>query len=95
MYATVRRYAKGGALADAMTSKETEVTQIISSVPGFVAYYATRDGDNMTSITVCNDKAGTDESTRRAAEWVKENVKGSPPSAPDVTAGDVFISFSK
>lgn len=95
MYATVRRYPKGGALADAMSSKQTEVKQIISSVPGFVAYYATRDGDNMTSITVCDDKAGTDESTRRAATWVKENVKESQPGTPDISSGDVFISFSK
>jgi len=26
------------------------------------------------TVTVCQDKTGTDESSRRAAEWVKENV---------------------
>lgn len=95
MYATVRRYAGAGALMDAMSEKTAEVKEIISSVPGFVAYYATRDADNMTSITVCNDKAGTDESTRRAATWVRENVKTSPPSPPQISSGDVFMSFSK
>ena len=26
------------------------------------------------TVTICQDKAGTDESSRRAADWVKENV---------------------
>lgn len=94
MYATVRRYSGAAALGDAMAARSDEVKKIISGIPGFVTYYAMRDGDNVTSVTVCDDEAGTEESTRRAAAWVKENVTGGI-GTPQLSAGDVFISFSK
>jgi hypothetical protein len=92
MYATIRRYKNAQALADAMSSRKDEVKELISGVPGFVGYYATRDGDTLTSVSVYNDKAGCDESTRRAREWVGQNVKGGV-GAPEISGGDVFISF--
>lgn len=94
MYATVRRYQNAGALGDAMSSRSSEVKDLITSVPGFVSYYASREGDTITSVTVCNDKAGCDESTRRARQWVQENVK-SMAGPPEVSGGPVFLNFSK
>ncbi|MEP6602092.1 MAG: hypothetical protein ABJB49_09840 [Nitrospirota bacterium] len=94
MYATVRRYKNAGALADTMSSRSDEVTKLISGVPGFVNYYSTREGDTVTSISIYNDKAGCDESTRLAREWVGENVK-SGVGAPEISGGDVFLNFSK
>ena len=47
---------------------------LISGVPGFVSYAAVRGGVGGVTVTVCEDKAGTDESARRAADWVKENL---------------------
>lgn len=93
MYVTIRRYKNAGALAEAMTAKKDEVMQLIKGVPGFVAYYATRDGDTMTSVSIYDGKAGGEESTRRAGEWVRANVSSLPPS-PDVSGGEVFINFS-
>ncbi len=41
---------------------------IVESVPGFVAYYVVDAGDGVaSSITICEDKAGVDESTSREA----------------------------
>jgi hypothetical protein len=94
MYATLRWYPGAGALGDAMADHAEDVEKIIKDVPGFVAYFAIRDGENVTSVTVCDDRAGTEESTRRAAEWVKENVKGTV-GKPNISSGNVFISFSK
>ena len=45
------------------------------------------------TVTVCDDKAGTDESSRRAAEWVKENA-GAVADAPSITEGDTVLQFS-
>ena len=92
MYATVRRYKNAVALAEAMAAKSNEVKELITEIPGFVSYNATRDGDTVTSISIYSDKAGCDESTRRAREWVQANVK-SMPSSPDVSGGEVFINF--
>jgi hypothetical protein len=95
MYVVVRRYTGASALVDAMIRREREVRDLISTVPGFRAYYAARTGggDGVATITVCDDKAGTDESTRRAGEWVRANVSGASIAPPDVTEGETYIAF--
>jgi hypothetical protein len=92
MYAIVRRYKNAAALADAMSAKSGDVKALISGVSGFVSYYSTRDGDTVTSVSVYNDKAGCDESTRLAREWVGQNVKAAV-GAPEVSGGEVFLNF--
>ncbi len=93
MYAVVRQYARSSALADAMERQSDEVQTLVTGVSGFVAYYAVRSGDTMTSITVCQDRAGTLDSTRRAAEWVRLNTLGTDEMTLDVTEGEVIMSF--
>jgi len=95
MYIVVRRYTGASALVDAMVQREQEVRELIRTVPGFRAYYAARTGggDTVATVTVCDDKAGTDESTRRAGEWVRANVSGASLAAPEVTEGETYITF--
>lgn len=94
MYTVVRHYSAAGELADLLAKRSGEVNEIIGTVPGFVAYYATRDGERLMTITVCNDKAGAEESNRRAAAWVKENLPNTPIGAPTIGQGEVFIDFT-
>jgi hypothetical protein len=44
------------------------------------------------TVTACDDKAGTDESSKRAAGWVKENVSASV-DPPEITEGSTFLQF--
>ena len=94
MYAVVRRYAEGSALADALVQHQAEVTALLKGVPGFQTYHALRSADGaVATITVCDDKAGTDESIRRAAAWVRDNLAGASISPPEISEGEVFLSF--
>jgi hypothetical protein len=95
MYAVVRTYSGQGAseLFDLLGQREADVKELISGVPGFVTYAALRSGDGGVTVTVCQDKAGTDESSRRAAEWVKENV-GATADPPAITEGNTVLQFS-
>lgn len=94
MYIVVRRYTEASALADAMVQREQEVRDLISAVPGFRAYYAARTGGGgVTTVTVCDSKEGTDESVRRAAEWVRANTSGASISPPEITEGETYIAF--
>ena len=93
MYIVVRTWANAGALADAMQQKQHEITDLIGGVPGFVSYYATRAGDAVTSVTVCESQAGTQESTRIAGEWVKTNVTGGSIGSPQISEGETFIQI--
>lgn len=76
MYTVVRQYSGQGAsqLFDELESKISEVERIIRGVSGLVSYSLVRTGDGGLTVTVCQDKAGTDESVRLAADWVKENI---------------------
>ena len=94
MYVVVRSYSGQAAseLFDALEQRQQEVKDLIGGVPGFVSYAAFRsDGGGMT-VTACQDKAGTDESSRRAAEWVKENVSATA-APPVITEGSTFLQF--
>jgi hypothetical protein len=93
MYAVIRRYAHAPELFDELVQREAEVKEIIGGVPGFVGYYFMRSGNAGASITVCQDQAGTIETTRRAGEWVRQNVPAAAGSPPEVTEGEVLINF--
>ena len=95
MYAVVRTYSGRGAseLFDLLGQREEDVKALISGVPGFVSYAAVRSGDGGVTVTVCDDKSGTDESSRRAAEWVKENVSETA-DPPAIAEGDTVLHFS-
>jgi heme-degrading monooxygenase HmoA len=94
MYTVVRRYARASELADALLRQQQEVTALISAIPGFKAYYVFRtDWGDVVTITICDDKAGTDESIRRAALWVRSNVTGAELRAPEIVEGEIILTF--
>lgn len=66
---------------------------LIGGVPGFVSYSALRTGDDGVTVIVCEDRAGTEESSRRAAGWVKENVTATA-DPPAITEGETVLQFS-
>jgi len=94
MFVVVRSYSGQGEreLFDLLGQRQDDVKDLIGGVPGFVSYAAFRSGDGGMTVTVCQDKDGTDESSRRAGEWVKENVSTSV-SPPSITEGNTVLQF--
>ena len=94
MHAVVRTWSGQGAseLFDLMGQREDEIRELITGVPGFVSYAAVRTGDGGVTVTVCEDKDGTDESSRRAADWVKENVSATA-DPPSIAEGEAVLQF--
>ncbi len=93
MYTVVRRYADHTVI-NAVVELQADVQKLISGVPGFVAYYAVRTGTGGVTVTVCQDQAGTTESTRRAAEFIRERVSAAAESPPEVTEGETVVNFA-
>ena len=94
MYVVVRKYSGSGAseLFDLIEQRSDEVKEVISGTPGFVSYVGFREGDGGTTVTVCEDAAGTEESSKRAADWVSENAT-SPVEPPSIAEGSALIQF--
>ena len=95
MYAVVRTYSGQDAseVFDVIAQREADVKALIGGVPGFVSYVAVRNAGGGVTVTVCEDKVGTDESSRRAAEFVKANLTGTP-APPAITEGDTVLQFA-
>ncbi|MDP8922140.1 MAG: hypothetical protein M3O34_04600 [Chloroflexota bacterium] len=92
-YAIMRRYEglNPHAIDDLRRQVNEGLVPIISEIPGFLAYCALHTGgDVVASISVFEDRAGADESTRRAAKWVEEHLAGLVPNPPQFTAGTVI-----
>jgi hypothetical protein len=94
MYVVIRTYSgQGGSeLFDALAERDEDVKAIIGTVPGFTSYAAFRTNGGGHTVTVCEDKAGTDESSRRAAEWVKENIDVTV-DPPTLAEGSTVLDF--
>jgi hypothetical protein len=95
MHAVIRSYSGEGAseLFDQLEQRNDEIKDLIGGVPGFVSYTALQSSEGGVTVTLCQDKTGTDESSRRAAEWVKENVSAMS-NPPVVTEGSTVAHFS-
>ena len=92
MYATVRRYEGVTNPSEAGRRVKETFLPVISEIPGFIAYYwVDAGGQVMISTSVFQDKAGAEESNRRAAAVVHESLAPLLPNPPQVTAGEVVV----
>ena len=96
MHAVVRSYSGSGAkeLFDLLEQRLAEVESLIRVVQGFVAYSLIRTDDGGVSVTVCQDKAGTDESLQAARDWIQQNASDLSTSPPAVWEGSVLLQLS-
>ena len=94
MHAIVRRYEGLDQNRSEELSKKVNETLVpsLSKLPGFKGYFLIEVGDNaMTSIGLFENSTQADESTRVAANWVRdEQLETLLPNAPKVTGGNVL-----
>ena len=96
MHAVIRNYSGRGAnaLFDLLEERKAEVEGVIRSVTGFVSYTLLRTDDGGVTVTVCQDKAGTDESLQVARDWIQENASGLGTNPPAVSQGSVVLHLT-
>lgn len=93
MQTVIRTYSGKGAreLFDLLEKRKVDVEELMRSVKGFVGYTLARSGDGGFSVTVCQDKAGIDESVQKAKAWIAKNAGNTGAAAPKVTDGSVLV----
>src|SRR5690349_14324059 len=95
MHAVVRTYPadqETSDLFDLIEQRAEDVKALMRGVPGFVSYTVLRGADGAVAVTVCEDKAGADESSRRAVEWSKENFSADV-KPPVIVEGETIFQF--
>ncbi|HWL70611.1 MAG TPA: hypothetical protein VNS22_19845 [Geminicoccus sp.] len=99
MDVVVRTYTGKGTkeLFSLLEKRTDEVERAMRSIKGFVSYTLARssDGEGGLSMTVCQDKAGIDESVRVAKEWIAANAGDTGVGPPKVSAGTILIHAVK
>ena len=95
MRAVVRTYSGPGAkkLLAELEKNKAKIETLIKPVKGLVSYSLVSTGDGGMSVTICKDQKGIDESTRIAAEWIKENL-GSVAVKPTLSEGAVVVHLT-
>jgi len=94
MHATIRRYeGVDQARTPELTKKISEsLAPQLSKLPGFAGYYVVEAGNGvLSSFGLFEDAAQSDEATRIAADWVREEkLETVLPNAPKITSGNVI-----
>ncbi|WP_033307297.1 hypothetical protein RFN58_06585 [Streptomyces iakyrus] len=89
MHAVMRRYEGVTDPAEAGRRVNEEFLPLLRQVQGFVAYYFVDAGGGvMVSTSVFQDRAGAEESTERAGDYVRDRLAELLPHPPEVTAGE-------
>jgi hypothetical protein len=70
---------------------ESGFVPIVREVPGFLDYFLVETDEGPLSISVYTDSAGAEESTRRAADWVQQNIADIFAGPPTVATGNVWL----
>ena len=96
MYAVVRTYYGPGAkdLFDLLENRKAEVEAAIRSVPGLVSYTLVRTEEGGVAVTVCQDQAGANESTRIKKEWIQRHASELGSSLPEGEEGSVLVQIT-
>jgi hypothetical protein len=94
VHATVRRYEGIDRSRTAELSKKAgeSLMPSLSRLPGFSGYYLIEaENGVMTSIDLFDNASQAADSTRVAAQWVRdEKLEGALPNPPKVTDGKVI-----
>ena len=94
MHAVVRHYKGNAQLLDELARRTNEVEQLIRGVSGFVSYCLVRTADGGFSVSVFEDRAGTEESSWRAGDWIRQNAPQVAGSPPEVIEGEAILQLS-
>jgi hypothetical protein len=91
-YLVLRQYqlAPGHTMEELAALAGSGLAPILRQVPGFQEHFLVETSEGVLSISVFADQAGAEESTRRAADWVQQNLAGFFTGPPTVTTGSIW-----
>ena len=93
MHVAMRQDQVDPGSVDEITRRVNEgLLPIIKDVDGYQAYYAVdAGGGRIASVSVFEDRAGAEESTRLAADYIRQNMASLFPNPPEVLQGEVVV----
>ena len=69
---------------------------MLSRMPGFAAHYVLDAGSGVVaSISIFDDRAAAEESTRRILDLIKREFGALLPNPPQITTGEVVVQETR
>src|SRR5262249_24306630 len=95
VHAVFRSYSGKGtkALFDLLEKNKGEVESLIRGGKGFVSYSLVRTTRGGVSVSVYEDQAGADESSRGGREWIAKNASKTGVARPTIWEGTVMLQL--
>jgi hypothetical protein len=94
MFASIRKYSGAPLLSDELVKHQDEIKTALQPIGGLHAYYLVKTTDGAVSLTLCEDKAGADESNRLEATWLKDKLPMFSNRAPEIATGEVRFQLN-
>ena len=95
MHATIRRYEgiDQSRTDEVVKNLDENLLPRLTKMPGFSGYYLIEAGNGvMSSVGFFETSEHSDESTRVAATWVRdEKLEKALPNPPKITGGEVIV----
>lgn len=97
MFTSIRHYQSDQDTVREVTKRvRGSFESLISSQPGFVAYYLIDEGNgSLATISMFETRSQAEASNTLAAEWVGQNLSGFNLSTPEIFAGEVAVQRAK
>jgi hypothetical protein len=98
MYGIIRRYTPKGTwdrktLDEFKQRLDSGFLPTVQEIRGFHSYYVVNAGEKqLLSIGIFENKAGAEESTRRAADFVKKDPLKDRIGSPEIIEGELLVS---
>jgi hypothetical protein len=93
MYIAIRRYRAPLNAVDEITQQvETGFLPLLKQSPGFIEYYwLNADNGFLVSVGMFADREAAEESTRMAADYVRQFIPLLARNPPEVSEGEVLV----
>jgi len=93
MYVAIRRYRIPlNQVTEVTQQVETGFLPLLKQLPGFLEYYWLNAGNGyLVAVGMFESKDAAEESTRMAADYVRQFIPALARNPPEVTEGEVLV----
>jgi len=94
MFASTLKFNEAPTFIDELVKRQDEIMSVLRPIRGFHSYDLIKTHDGVTAVTMCDDRAGVDESNRLVAGWLKDKLPTFATKAPEVSTGEVLVHLN-
>ena len=95
MFASIRTYNGAPMLTDELVKKQDDLKSILEPITGFYSYSLVKTADGAISMTVCENRAGAEQSNTVEAAWLKDKLPTFATRPPEIWTGEVRFHLSQ